>query len=123
MDRDWNELTRLTGGASIVVERVKLVDSGIVIEGEFALPPLAQLGAEDQLFVMSLVRTHGSLKEVGRLFNISYPTVKNRIIRLSGKLKMVEIKPQPSVGLGQEGILDRLERGEISTDEALKRLA
>ena len=41
--RDWRELTDLTRGVELVVERVRIADSDIAIEGAFALPRLAQL--------------------------------------------------------------------------------
>jgi len=123
MIRDWIELTKLTGGAPIVVERVRLADSGIAIEGEFALPPLAQLGADDQVFVMAFVGAHGSIKDMERFFGISYPTVKNRLDKLAGKLKMVESEPQAPAEPVQEDVLGMLERGEITAEEAIKRLA
>jgi hypothetical protein len=123
MLKDWTELTRLTGGADIVVERVKVAGSGIAIEGEFALPPLAQLGAEDQVFVMAFVGAHGSLKDMERLFGISYPTVKNRLEKLAARLNMVETGPMPAAEFGREDVLGMLERGEITADEAIKRLA
>lgn len=122
MPRDWTELTRLTGGAPIIVERVRLADSGISLEGDFALPTLAQLSADDQVFVMAFVGVHGSIKDMERLFGISYPTVKNRLEKLAAKLKMVEFEPQPEVKSSGDDILTMLERGEISTDEAIKRL-
>ena len=123
MAREWTELTKLTGGASIVVERVKLADSGIAIEGEFALPPLAQLEADDQVFVMAFVSAHGSLKDMERMFGISYPTVKNRLDKLAGKLKMVEFNLPPTEEPEKEDVLGKLERGEITAEEAIKRLA
>ena len=123
MIRDWIELTKLTGGAPIVVERVRLADSGITIEGEFALPPLAQLGADDQVFVMAFVGAHGSIKDMERFFGISYPTVKNRLDKLAGKLKMVEFEPQSAGEPVKEDVLGMLERGEITAEEAIKRLA
>jgi hypothetical protein len=123
MVRDWTELTKLTGGAAIIVERVKMADSGIAIEGEFALPPLAQLEADDQVFVMAFVSAHGSLKDMERMFGISYPTVKNRLDKLAGKLKMVEFNLPPSAEPQKEDVLGKLERGEITAEEAIKRLA
>ncbi len=92
MVKDWTELTRLTGGANIIVERVRLEKSGIAIEGEFSLSPLARLSGEDQIFIMAFVGAHGSLKDMEHLFGISYPTVKNRIDRLASQLKMVELE-------------------------------
>ncbi|MEL7562431.1 DUF2089 family protein [Dehalogenimonas formicexedens] len=123
MIRDWSELTGLTNGSPITVERVKIADSNIAIEGEFALPPLAQLGREDQVFIMAFVGAHGSMKEVGRLFGISYPTVKNRLVKVASKLRMVEINSKLTAMSEQESLLDMLEQGKINADEALKRLA
>jgi hypothetical protein len=45
---DWQELTQLTHGAPIVVERVRLAEKDIGIEGSFELPQLAAgLGRSD----------------------------------------------------------------------------
>ncbi len=118
---DWKDLTRMANGERIVAERVRLASSGIAIEGSFELPPLAQLPMEDQVFIGAFVRSHGSIKEMERLFGVSYPTVKNRLNRLSealGAVLGVETRPQPS----RTEILDRLERGEITAQEAAEEL-
>ncbi len=122
MIKDWTELTRLTGGADIVVERVRLEKSGIAIEGEFSLPPLAQLSSEDQVFIMAFVGAHGSLKDMERLFGISYPTVKNRLEKLASRLRMVEFEPSPTGDMAKDEVLTLLEKGEITAEEALRRL-
>jgi len=122
MIKEWNELTRLTAGADIVVERVRLEKSDMAIEGEFSLPPLAQLSSEDQVFVMAFVSVHGSIKDMERLFGISYPTVKNRLDKLATKLKMVEFEPSAAGEIANDEILTLLESGEISAEEALRRL-
>ncbi len=119
MSRDWYELTQLTRGAPIVVERVRLADSNIAIEGSFELPTLARLPAEDQVFIMAFVRSHGSIKEMERIFGISYPTVKNRLDRLAQQFEFVEIDPLPPRG----EILRQLADGEITTEEAIERLS
>ncbi len=118
MASDWQELTNLTRGAPLVVERVRMGDTGTAIEGAFDLPPLARLGAEDQVFVMAFVRSHGSIKEMERAFGVSYPTVKNRLNRIAEQLPLVEIDPGP---VGSE-VLERLEKGEIDVDEAVERM-
>jgi hypothetical protein len=119
MAKDWQELTKITQGKPITVERVKLVDSDIAIEGSFSLPPLANLSAEDQVFVMAFIRCSGSIKEIEEMFGISYPTVKNRINKITQQMEFVRIeKISP-----QEVVLEELERGEITTDEAIRRLA
>jgi hypothetical protein len=119
MPREWHELTRITQGAPIVVERVRIADSDIAIEGSFDLPSLARLPAEDQVFIAAFVRCHGSIKEMERIFGISYPTVKKRLARLTGQIEFVETLPLPS----EEDVLTQLDRGEITAAEAIERLA
>lgn len=118
MAKDWQELARITGGAPLVIERIRLPESGIALEGDFELPPLARLTMEDQIFITAFVRSHGSIKGMEELFGISYPTVKNRLNRISGQLEFIEVNP-PATRLD---ILDRLERGDLSVDDALKEM-
>jgi hypothetical protein len=118
MAKEWHELTRMTQGKPITVERVRVTESDIAIEGSFALPPLASLSAEDQVFVMAFVRCHGSIKDMEEMFGISYPTVKNRINRIAKQIEFVEIVTVSQ----QEEVITELESGEISPEEAIKRL-
>jgi len=46
MAKEWLELTKMTQGKPVTVERVRLVDSDIAIEGSFTPPPLANLSAK-----------------------------------------------------------------------------
>ena len=116
--QDWQALTELTQGRPIVVERVRLADSGIAIEGVFEPPKLSQLSAEDQVFVAAFVRSHGSIKEMEQVFGVSYPTVKARLNRIAGMLEFFEVDVRPS----RSEVLERLGRGEISADEAVAEL-
>jgi hypothetical protein len=116
--QDWQVLSELTQGRPIVVERVRLADREVAIEGCFELPKLAQLSAEDQVFVAAFVRSHGSIKEMERVFGVSYPTVKARLNRVADQLQLVEIDPQP----GRAEVLERLKRGEITADQAIDQL-
>ena len=118
MAMDWQELTRLTGGEEPLVERVRIPARGISIEGSFNLPPLARLTIEDQVFVAAFVKSHGSIKEMERLFGVSYPTIKNRLNRISQKLDFVTVEPVPSTNEA----LELLERGEITVEEAVEKL-
>jgi len=115
---DWQELTNLTRGRPFAVERVRLTDSGVAIEGAFELPQLAQLSAEDQVFVTAFVRCHGSIKEMERIFGVSYPTIKARLNRITQMLDFVETDPAPS----RADVIDRLRRGEINATQALSEL-
>ena len=118
MNLDWQELTKITRGAPFTVERVRLKDTGIAVVGSFELPHLARLTMEDQIFVMAFVRSHGSIKEMERLFGISYPTVKNRLNAISARLEFVDVNPPSS----RSEVLDMLDRGEISVEYALRRM-
>jgi hypothetical protein len=115
---DWQELTRLTQGHAIVVERVRLADKDIAIEGSFELPQLARLATEDQIFITAFVRSHGSIKEMERVFGVSYPTIKSRLARIADSLDFVETNPSPS----RAEVLERLQRGEISAEDAIREL-
>jgi len=115
---DWQELTQLTQGQPIIVERVRLAEKDIAIEGQFELPQLARLAMEDQIFVTAFVRSHGSIKEMERIFGVSYPTIKSRLTRIANRLEFVETNPTPS----KAEILDRLQRGEISAEDAIREM-
>src|SRR5476649_2420848 len=93
--QDWQALSELTRGRPIVVERVRLIEQGVAIEGAFDLPRLAQLSAEDQVFVTAFVRSHGSIKEMEQVFGVSYPTIKARLNRIAANLAFVETDPAP----------------------------
>ena len=115
---DWQELTRLTGGAPFVVERVRLAGKDIAIEGAFAPPQLARLSAEDQVFVAAFLRSHGSIKEMEQMFGVSYPTVKARLTRIASSLDFIDESPAPA----RTEVLDQLARGEITADDAIAAL-
>ena len=117
--QDWHELTKLTQGLPLIVERVKIPESGIAIEGSFELPMLARLSEDDQVFVMAFIKAEGVIKEMERIFGVSYPTIKNRLSRIAKQLQFVETIPVSQ----QQGIVDALERGEITADEAIRRLS
>jgi hypothetical protein len=115
---DWQDLTQLTGGRAFVVERVRLAEGGIAIEGAFAPPQLAQLSADDQVFVAAFVKSHGSIKEMEQVFGVSYPTIKARLNRIAARLDFVETSPAPPRG----EVLERLAAGEITAEQAIAEL-
>ena len=125
MGRDWQELTKLVGQSPIEIERIRLVETGVAIEGPFTLPPLAQLAAEDQIFVAAFVRCHGSIKQMEKYFGVSYPTIKNRLNKIGSQLSFVEIEEgsdSDSPPQTRSDVLDRLSRGELTVAQALERL-
>jgi hypothetical protein len=115
---DWQDLLRMAEGCSLVVERVRLPEKQVSIEGEFLLPELARLSFEDQVFVAAFLRSHGSIKEMEQVFGVSYPTIKARLNRIAGQLEFVETNPSPS----RAEVLERLKSGEIDAAEAIRAL-
>jgi hypothetical protein len=131
MAQPWQALTSLTHGAHITVERVRVDGADIAIEGRFELPQLAQLIAEDQIFVAAFVRCHGSIKQMEQIFGVSYPTIKNRLNRLGTQLPSVEIDQpleeaavpsKPSPPSMARSLLEQLDRNELTVSEVLARL-
>jgi len=120
--QDWQTLTKLTAGGNFVVERVRMVDSEVALEGQFALPPLARLTGEDQVFVIAFVRCHGSIKQMEKFFGVSYPTIKNRLNRIGALLPFAEIDPEEEAPSTASDLLTRLERGEMSVKDVLEQL-
>ncbi len=115
---EWQELLRIAQGGTLVVERVRIREQGIAVEGAFILPQLARLTLEDQVFITAFLRSHGSIKEMEQVFGVSYPTIKARLNRVAGQLDFVETDPAP----GSAEVLDQLNRGEITAEEAIRAL-
>lgn len=115
---EWQELMRIAQGTALVIERVRIPEKGIAIEGAFTLPELARLSLEDQVFVTAFLRSHGSIKEMEQIFGVSYPTIKARLNRVSGQLQFIETNPAP----GRAEVLERLKNGEITAEQAINEL-
>jgi len=103
--------------APMKIRRLVCPQDHVAMGGEFEVPTLARLSLEEQLFVTAFVRCHGSIKRMEELFEISYPTVKNRLNAIVAKLDRALDAPSPNLE-----VLERLERGELSVEDALAQL-
>ncbi len=99
------------------IQRLACPDDDTIIEGSFDFPPLARLGLEDQIFVTAFLRHHGSIRRMEAEFSTSYPTIKKRLHRIVRELDSQLDAPTPN-----QAVLERLSKGEISVDEALRLL-
>src|ERR1035441_7600984 len=115
---DWQDLLRISQSSPIVIERVRIPENQIAIEGQFTLPELARLSLEDQVFVIAFIRSHGTIKVMEQTFGVSYPTIKARLNRISSQLEFVEINPSSS----RTDVLQQLNSGEISAADAIRAL-
>jgi len=91
-----------------------------VIDNEFELSKFDYLNTEQLYFIETFIRCRGSIKEVERELGISYPTVRAKldevIENLGYSAKETKVKQE------SKDILDALEKGDISVDEAISKL-
>ncbi len=120
MEHSWQKLLSMTGGKKFVITQVRVLEDNITIEGNFQLPPFGELSMEDQIFIAAFIKTNGSIKQMESIFNISYPTVKNRLNRIANQLDIVDVTVKVSSPISS--VLDRIERGEITASDALKEM-
>lgn len=107
----------------LVVTELCCSDCKTMIKGSFDLPIFASLSADEEKFLRIFLVARGSIKEVERQMNISYPTVKARLDALLNKLGLGSL--QAEAKKSRMEIVERLERGEITAQDAiglLKRL-
>jgi len=97
------------------------------IEGEFSTCKFCQLPAEQLIFVETFIKCRGNIKEVEKDLRISYPTVRSRLdsiietlgYRVDGDKEKQDPQEESN---RREAILEALERGEISPQEATLKL-
>jgi hypothetical protein len=118
----------LTGGP-LIVTRLYCPDSGLTIEGEFAITfPFAQLSAEQLRFVEVFVRSEGKLNRMEEELKLSYPTIRTRlheVIRALGHepgREESETLPPTAAPAARKKVLQELDSGQISFEEAMQLL-
>jgi hypothetical protein len=100
------------------VTRLACLSCNLTLDGDFEVSPLGKLSPDDQAFVIAFVRHHGSLKKMESIFEISYPTVKNRLNAIAATLDKNFESPSPNLY-----VLEQLSRGELTVEEALEKLS
>jgi hypothetical protein len=60
------------------------------VSGVYDIPRLMRLGQREIAFVEDFVASSGSLKEMARRLEVSYPTVRNLLDDIIDKLKKME---------------------------------
>jgi hypothetical protein len=91
MAQDWFELIKFTNNEDFLIEKIRLKQRDITVEGEFELPPLSGLSNDDQIFIIAFLKSHGSIIDMEKLFGISYPSVKKRLNKISKQLDNLTI--------------------------------
>jgi Uncharacterized protein conserved in bacteria len=88
------------------------------LKGEFDLCKFCRLTEQQKYFVEVFIKNRGNIKEIEKELGISYPTVRNKLDEVIFALGHKVEKP----AVNQKDILEKLSRGEISKEEALKLL-
>lgn len=98
----------------------------IRVEGPFQLNEFATLPPEDLHFLRIFIQCEGRVRDMEPALGLSYPTIRNRLTQLKNKLAVgletdVGEKPKPASSSNTtEEVLSRLEKGEITFDQAMK---
>ena len=108
-------------GSNTEVTRISCDACDTRIEGHFQLCRFCRLTAEQKAFIDVFIKCRGNIKEVEKELGVSYPTVKNRLEDVAGALGYKGEPEQVNPDKRKE-VLDKLNGGEISVEEALNLL-
>ena len=114
--------------------RLLVCDScGLKVEGEFVLNEFDSLTPDELHFLRVFIHCEGRIRDMEAALGVSYPTVKGLLASIKGKLarsspRFAASAPRAasdSAGASQataEDVLDQLESGTISHEEAVRRI-
>lgn len=102
------------------VTRLKCDGCNTVVENQFELSKFDYLNSEQLSFIEVFLKSRGNIKDVEKELGISYPTVRAKLDEVITALGYTVLKQKPSTD--KKEVIDMLEKGEITADEALKML-
>jgi hypothetical protein len=109
-------------GEPLEVVRLHCRHCDTSIEGHFDPSRFALLEPEQLDFLETFLRARGNIREVERELGLSYPTVRSRLDALLQALGLRAAEPEDEGAAARRAVLDALERGEITAEEAVRRL-
>lgn len=77
-------------GHVLSVAQLKCDSCTTTIDGNFQFSLLTQLNSEEQEFILTFLKSSGSLKDIARIYGLSYPTVRNRLDSVIEKIRKIE---------------------------------
>lgn len=103
---------------SLHVTKLQCSECETTIENDFSLSKFAKLTQDQLQFIETFLMSRGNIKEVEKALNISYPTVRaklNEVIAALGyhQEENTELKAD---------VIDQLEKGEITYEQAMNLL-
>ncbi len=111
--------TRCPGcGAKLVIKTLECPSCKAKVEGNFEIPMFCDLEDRDLEMLYLFLKARGNLSEVAKILKISYPTARQRFEEFLRKIGIEPAFPKDKI----TEILEQLERGEITPEEAEKRI-
>jgi len=112
-------------GGELTVTRIYCQDCDTTIEGRFTGGPFSQLTPEQLAFVEMFVRCEGKITRMEIELDLSYPTIRNRLNEVVRALGYEPGGEELITGLSdaqRQRILEDLDKGQISAEEAMRLL-
>ncbi len=116
-------------GGDLLVTRMTCPSCGTVVTGTGTPCRFCQISPEHTRLLEAFVRARGNVREMARELESSYWTVRKQVDELVEALGYEAVPPLPEphgekvdVSQARLEILEQLERGEISADEARQLL-
>ncbi|OYT69766.1 MAG: hypothetical protein CFK49_10470 [Armatimonadetes bacterium JP3_11] len=109
----------------LIVTQVTCEDCATSVQGQFLPNRFSQLDPEQLQFLEVFLRNRGMLAGVERELGISYPTARNKLDALLLALGLTPATTQDlngHVAQQRREILDLLEQGQITAEEAARKL-
>jgi hypothetical protein len=103
------------------ITKIACDECGTTIEGHFQLCKFCKLSTEQKSFIDVFIKCRGNIKEVEKELGVSYPTVKNKLEDVAGALGY-KTEPDTAPANMRKEILDKLNNGEITVEDALGML-
>ncbi|MBN2464170.1 DUF2089 domain-containing protein [candidate division WOR-3 bacterium] len=104
--------------SGMTVSELTCESCGTSVRGRFPVPDLCRLPDELYQFLVVFIKNRGVIRDVEKELGISYPTVRSRLDMVLAALGFGEQIPGSDSGQ----VIEMLERGEISAEEAEKLL-
>ncbi|HZV49211.1 MAG TPA: DUF2089 domain-containing protein [Candidatus Dormibacteraeota bacterium] len=105
-------------GDRLALTRLSCRSCGTELSGVFEACEFCSLGPQEREVLRVFLASRGNMKELERHLGVSYPTARARFDQLLARLGLT-----PDRGQARLEVLERLARGEIDVDEALRGLS
>lgn len=106
-------------GKDTVITEVSCSSCETSIRSKFDTCKFCKLNENHRYFIEIFVKNRGSIKDVEKELQVSYPTVRRL---LDDAIEALGYKPDRGTKVDRGDVLDRLGKGEITSEEALKLL-